>query len=78
MAASLNCLDCAEPIVLESLPLLGQKILCAHCQAALEVINLEPLELDWAYNDPTINLGLLNPLNKQSWALPLSNDDPVR
>lgn len=75
MAISLDCLDCAEPIALASRPLLGQKIVCGRCQATLEVINLEPLELDWAYDDPTINLNLLNPLNKQSWALPLTNDE---
>jgi hypothetical protein len=29
---------------------LGQKLTCPHCDAELEVISLNPLELDWAYD----------------------------
>jgi hypothetical protein len=28
----------------------GQKVICPHCDADLEVISVEPLELDWAYD----------------------------
>ncbi len=30
----------------------GQRITCPHCDAELEIIHLNPLELDWAYDEP--------------------------
>jgi lysine biosynthesis protein LysW len=30
----------------------GEIILCSSCGTELEVINLEPTELDWVYLDP--------------------------
>jgi len=30
---------------------MGQKMTCPHCDAWLEVIELDPVELDWAYED---------------------------
>lgn len=48
--ATTYCLDCEEKIVLDSPLKVGQKVTCPHCDAELEVIGLEPLELDWAYD----------------------------
>jgi lysine biosynthesis protein LysW len=31
-------------------PRLGQKVICPHCDVELEVISVDPLELDWAYD----------------------------
>lgn len=42
------CPDCDEKIVLRQ-PRLGQKLFCPHCDTELEVISVEPLDLDWAY-----------------------------
>jgi len=30
---------------------MGQKVKCRSCDAELEVVWLEPLELDWAYDE---------------------------
>jgi alpha-aminoadipate carrier protein LysW len=43
------CPECDGRIVLESAEV-GQKLTCPHCDADLEVIGVEPLELDWAYD----------------------------
>ena len=48
--ASTYCPDCDEKIVLQSPVSLGQKLTCPHCDAELEVISVEPLELDWVYD----------------------------
>ncbi|MGD2206910.1 MAG: hypothetical protein PVH17_09035 [Anaerolineae bacterium] len=44
------CPDCDEKIVLNIKPQEGQKLSCPHCDADLEVISVNPLELDWAYD----------------------------
>jgi alpha-aminoadipate carrier protein LysW len=46
------CLECEQAINLESRPEEGEVLLCSSCGAELEVINLEPTELDWAYLNP--------------------------
>ena len=45
--ATTYCPDCDGRIVLSDIRL-GQKLVCPHCDTQLEVIALEPLELDWA------------------------------
>lgn len=47
---SVICIDCDSRFKIESAKI-GQIITCPECGADLEIINLEPLELDWAYYD---------------------------
>jgi glutaredoxin len=49
------CPDCEEGIGFRVKPKLGQRIQCPHCDADLEVINVSPLELDWAYDEPDMD-----------------------
>ena len=30
---------------------MGKKVVCPNCDAELEVVETEPVELDWAYDD---------------------------
>ena len=46
------CPDCDESIRVPGKPQLGQRFVCQSCSAELEVINLEPIELDWAFDEP--------------------------
>lgn len=46
------CIDCEQPIKLDARPREGERIVCASCGAELEVISVEPVELDWAFLDP--------------------------
>jgi alpha-aminoadipate carrier protein LysW len=48
MATSM-CLDCGRSIDLGLKPKEGQIVTCPMCDADLEVISIDPLELDWAY-----------------------------
>ena len=45
-----DCPDCDEKIVFNPHPKVGQKLVCPHCDAELEVLSVKPLELDWAYD----------------------------
>jgi alpha-aminoadipate carrier protein LysW len=47
--ASAYCPDCDESIHVRN-PRVGQKLFCPHCDAELEVISVDPLDLDWAYD----------------------------
>jgi lysine biosynthesis protein LysW len=49
------CIDCEGPIRLESKPTEGEIILCSGCGTEMEVINLEPTELDWVYLEPKVS-----------------------
>ncbi len=60
--ATTYCLDCERPIKFEKKPLVGQRIKCAACEAVLEIINIDPLELDWVYDGPLAGYSLLNPV----------------
>jgi alpha-aminoadipate carrier protein LysW len=46
------CIECEQAINLESQLEEGVILCCASCGAELEVISLEPTELDWVYLDP--------------------------
>lgn len=48
--ASAYCPDCEERIIFKIEPMVGQTLTCPHCDAELEVISTDPLELDWAYD----------------------------
>ena len=47
--SSAYCPDCDEKINLRN-PKTGQKLFCPYCEAELEVISTNPLDLDWAYD----------------------------
>jgi uncharacterized paraquat-inducible protein A len=47
-----RCPDCKQEIELSPLLQMGEELLCPHCEADLVVVNLEPVELDWAYALP--------------------------
>jgi alpha-aminoadipate carrier protein LysW len=46
------CPDCGEEIELWSQVKVGEELTCPYCEAELEVISLDPVELDWAYVPP--------------------------
>ena len=48
-----SCPDCGQPVELDE-PEAGQVLSCPNCRARLEVLNLEPIELDWAYHEPQL------------------------
>ena len=49
--AAIVCLDCEQQIHLGYQPVVGQILLCPHCKSELEIICMNPLELDFYYED---------------------------
>jgi lysine biosynthesis protein LysW len=48
------CLDCSGRIYLENRPWVGQDVYCERCGAELEVVQVNPLALDWTDSLPDI------------------------
>ena len=46
-----TCPDCGEKIPVRGTIRIGQEVICPHCDAELEIVETEPVELDWAYED---------------------------
>ena len=49
------CLDCDHEIDLGPNPKVEQRVTCPHCGVTLEIINIDPLELDWVYDGPVMS-----------------------
>jgi len=45
------CPGCDEDISIAGRPILGQLVTCEHCGSQFEVISVQPLELDWAFDE---------------------------
>jgi lysine biosynthesis protein LysW len=50
------CLDCDHEINLAEHLEMGQEVKCPNCKIKMEIIQVEPLRLDWAYEGPVTNL----------------------
>ena len=46
------CVDCRETVILSGDVRIGQQVICPSCLAQMEVIALEPMEVDWLYEEP--------------------------
>ena len=49
------CLDCGYSVSLGLQSTEGQMVTCSNCGAQLEVLSLDPLELDWAFLEPVVD-----------------------
>ena len=47
-----ECLFCHCELVLSQSVVEGERIICPACEAKLEIVSVQPLELDWAYDQP--------------------------
>ena len=55
MPAKAICPSCGEWVKLPDHPKIGQKITCLECEADLEVIEVNPVELDWVYMEDELD-----------------------
>jgi lysine biosynthesis protein LysW len=59
------CLDCEKEVELGSNPTIGSRVICPRCGVVMEIINVEPLELDWVFDGPVTR----SPLFDNWWPL---------
>jgi len=55
MPAKAICPSCGEWVKLPDHPKIGQKITCLECEADLEVIEVNPVELDWVFMEDDLD-----------------------
>ena len=53
------CMDCEREIDLGLSPKLKQRLTCPHCGVKLEIISINPVELDWVYDGPITDSNVL-------------------
>lgn len=46
-----ECISCGSEIKLSTQPKMGSQVTCPECDAELEVVWLDPIELDWPFDD---------------------------
>ena len=46
-----DCPECESILRIHKKPRLGDTLVCRECGEKLEVVNLNPLELDWVYTN---------------------------
>ena len=51
------CPECDGTIVLNPTPQVGKRFTCPHCDADLEIISVDPVEVDWVFEDPDADWG---------------------
>ena len=49
---TIECVDCGKTILLSGRVEVGQIVRCVECGVAMEVVSLDPVEVDWASNEP--------------------------
>jgi uncharacterized paraquat-inducible protein A len=50
------CPECDAEVPFVATPGLNQRVMCPRCRAALVVIGIMPIELDWAFVEPLRDL----------------------
>jgi len=45
------CPSCTAQVNLGPKPKMGQHIFCLECDNELQIVSLDPLELDWPFDD---------------------------
>ena len=46
-----DCISCNAEISFSTTPKMGHLVKCPQCNAELEVVWLDPIELDWPFDD---------------------------
>ena len=47
----IDCVECGERITLSGRVEMGQTVRCPECVATMEVVSLDPVEVDWIYGE---------------------------
>ena len=46
-----DCPSCGAKVTIGLNPKMGQLLICSKCKTEIEVVWLDPVELDWPYDD---------------------------
>ena len=72
--ANARCNVCDEEIMAGLKVQFGQRLNCPACKAVLEVVGLDPIEVDWLYFDQNVGEDVYSELNRVA-ECPLCQND---
>jgi Zn-finger nucleic acid-binding protein len=49
------CPECDHDVQMETTPNVGGRVICPSCKTILVVIQVSPVQLDWAFIDPIVS-----------------------
>jgi uncharacterized paraquat-inducible protein A len=49
---TVECVDCGTRIDLIGEVKMGQGLTCPECGTVMEIVGLDPIEVDWIYDEP--------------------------
>jgi lysine biosynthesis protein LysW len=47
-----TCPECDHDVQIETAPNVGERVICSSCGTILVVIQVSPVQLDWAFIEP--------------------------
>jgi lysine biosynthesis protein LysW len=47
----IECISCGTEIQFSNQPSIGDLVTCSECKSELEIVWLDPLELDWPFDE---------------------------
>jgi hypothetical protein len=50
--ATIECIECGVRSTFKGQITLGVKITCPECETWMEVVSLDPVQVDWIYDEP--------------------------
>ena len=54
--AVIECIDCGVKTVLRGQIYLGQELICPECGTWMQIVSLDPTEVDWIYEEANDDL----------------------
>lgn len=48
----IECVECGEETAVTGEARIGKQVMCLNCGTWMEVISLDPVEVDWIYEEP--------------------------
>jgi hypothetical protein len=48
----IECIECGVKSTFKGQLSLGQEVMCPECATWMEVVSLDPIEVDWIYEEP--------------------------
>ena len=71
------CLDCARSIQVSDVVQIGDPVFCPHCTSEFEVIDLDPIDIEWSNGGPAGEDDQYADNDDQAWSDDDMDDDDM-
>jgi hypothetical protein len=53
--ATIECIECGVKSVVRGHITLGVQVTCPECETWMQVVSLDPIQVDWLYEEPDVD-----------------------